>query len=130
MESAASPLRPSRRAQVGRERPPFLGRWSAQNPPGYASGRSRPLCAKTVLPADIVDDIPDDADVDSIVVSERDIRVEHHDFNLVDTSRIARELLKSSRSLRRRVEPEVNQARRPLHSLAVARGVDGTPLGP
>ena len=46
MESAASPGRVSRRAQFGRERPPVLGRWSAQTPPGSASGRSRPTCAR------------------------------------------------------------------------------------
>ncbi|MDA1236239.1 MAG: hypothetical protein O3A53_15740, partial [Acidobacteria bacterium] len=89
--------RVSLRAQVGRERPPVFGRWSAQNPPGCASGRSRPPCAKTRLLVDIDDDIADDPEVDSSVVCERDIRVEHHDFNLVDTSRIARELLMSSR---------------------------------
>lgn len=97
IESATSALRVSRRAQVGRERPPVFGRWSAQNPPGCASGRSRPTCAKTMLPEDTVHDIADDADGNSIVVSERDIRVEHHDFDLVDTSRIARESPTSSR---------------------------------
>ena len=74
------------------------GRWSAQTPAGSASGRSRPNCAKTMLRVDIVADIGDDADVDSGVVTERDIRVDHDNFNLVDNSRIARESPTSSRS--------------------------------
>ena len=84
IERAASPGWVSRRAQGGRERPPVFGRWSAQNPSGYASGRSRPPCAKTVLPVDIVDDVADDADTDSGVISERDNGVDHHVVNLVD----------------------------------------------
>jgi hypothetical protein len=42
-----------------------------------------------MLPVDIVDDIADDADVDSRVNTERDIRVDHDDFNPVGNSRIA-----------------------------------------
>ena len=93
---AASPLRNSRRAQGGRERPPVLGRWSAQNRLGSASGRSRPPCAKTILRVDLVNDTADDADVDSDVITERDIRVDHDNFNLVDNSRITRESPTSS----------------------------------
>ena len=99
IEDEASPLRPSRRAQGGRERPPVFGRWSAQNRLGSASGRSRPPCAKTNLSVDNVDDMLDDTDVDSGVISERDMRVDHDDFNLVDTSRITRESPTSSRSI-------------------------------
>ena len=91
IEDAASPLRPSRRAQGGRERPPVLGRWSAQNRLGSASGRSRPPCAKTILRIDLVDDVRGEADVDTGVIIQRDIRVDRHDFNLVANSRITRE---------------------------------------
>ena len=49
-----------------------------------------------MLRVDIVDDIADDADVDTGVITERDIRVDHDDFNLVDNSRIARESPTSS----------------------------------
>ena len=96
IEDAASPIRPSRRAQGGRERPPVLGRWSAQNRLGSASGRSRPPCAKTILHVDLVDDIADDTDGDTGVVSERDIRIDPDNFNLVDNSRIMRESPTSS----------------------------------
>ena len=99
IEDAASPLRCSRRAQGGRERPPVFGRWSAQNRLGSASGRSRPPCAKTMLRVDLVDDLRDEADVDSGVISERDIRVDPNSFNLVDNSRITRESPTSSRSI-------------------------------
>ena len=64
MKSAASPGRVSRRAQFGRERPPVFGRWSAQNPLGSASGRSRPPCARVDVHRDIdifiVIDVRDD----------------------------------------------------------------------
>ena len=96
IEDAASPIRRSRRAQGGRERPPVLGRWSAQNRLGSASGRSRPPCAKPSFRVDLVDDIADEADVDTGVISERDIRVDHDNFNLVDDSRITRESPTSS----------------------------------
>jgi hypothetical protein len=45
---------------------------------------------------DLVDDIADDADVDTGVITERDIRMYHDDFNLVDNSRITRESPTSS----------------------------------
>ena len=93
---AASPLRNSRRAQGGRERPPVFGRWSAQSPLGCASGRSRPPCTKTMLRVDMVDYIADDSDIDTGVITARDIRVDHHNFNLVDNSRIARDSPTSS----------------------------------
>ena len=96
IEDAASPLRHSRRAQGGRERPPVLACWSAQNRLGSASGRSRPPCARTVFRVDLVGDIADDSGVDSGVISGRDIRVDHHNSNLVDDSRITRESPTSS----------------------------------
>ena len=96
IEDAASPLRCSRRARGGRERPPVLDRWSAQNRLGSASGRSRPPYARTVLRVDLVDDIADEADVDNDVISERDIRVDPNSFNLVDDLRIKRESPTSS----------------------------------
>jgi hypothetical protein len=40
---------------------------------------------------DLVDDIADEAAVDSGVITERDIRVDHADFNPVDNSRTTRE---------------------------------------
>ncbi|MBI1355776.1 MAG: hypothetical protein GC160_15660 [Acidobacteria bacterium] len=49
-----------------------------------------------MLRVDLVDDIADEADVDTGVVSERDIRVDHDDLNLVDDSRITRESPTSS----------------------------------
>ena len=68
MESAASPGRVSRRAQVGRERPPVFGRWSAQTPPGSASGSLPPILRHSELDNDvdayIFADIDDDASVD------------------------------------------------------------------
>ena len=93
---AASPIRNSRRAQGGRERPPVFGRWSAQNPLGCASGRSRPPCVKTMLRLDMVDDTADDFDIDNGVITERYIRVDHDHFNFVDNSRIARDSPTSS----------------------------------
>ena len=44
-----------------------------------------------MLRVDLVDDIADDADVDTGVITERDIRVDHDHFNAVDNSRITRE---------------------------------------
>ena len=35
-------------------------------------------------PVDDGDDFADDADIDSSVISERDVHVDHHDVNLVD----------------------------------------------
>ena len=40
---------------------------------------------------DIVDDIADDPDLDTGVITERDIRVDHDNFTLVDNSRITHE---------------------------------------
>ena len=125
LENAASPGRVSRRAQGGRERPPVFGRWSAQNPLGSASGRSRPPCANTMLRLDLVDEIADDVDVDNDVITERDIRVDLDDFNFVDNSRITRKSPTSSRSTRRwakpTIEPKVNRARGSLQRLGSRR---------
>ena len=49
-----------------------------------------------MLRVDLVDDIADDSGVDTDIISERDIRVEHHDFNLVDNARITHESPTSS----------------------------------
>jgi|GEM_PF-6377609 len=51
-----------------------------------------------MLRVDLVDDIGDDFDVDTDVITERDIRVDHNNFNLVDNSRIARDSPTPSRS--------------------------------
>lgn len=42
-----------------------------------------------MLRVDMVDYIADDSDVDNGNITARDIRVDHHNFNLVDNSRIA-----------------------------------------
>jgi hypothetical protein len=44
----------------------------------------------------VVDDIADDADVDTGVITERDVCVDHDDFNPVSDSRIVRESPTSS----------------------------------
>ena len=49
-----------------------------------------------MLRVDTVDYIADDVDIDNCVITTRDIRVVHHNFNLVDDSRIARESPTSS----------------------------------
>ena len=54
-------------------------------------GRSRPPCAKTILPVDVADDMADEADVDSSIITDRYILVDHDNFNLVDNWRIVRE---------------------------------------
>ena len=51
-----------------------------------------------MLRVDLVDDIADDADVDTGVISERDMLVDRDDFNLGDDSRSTRESPTSSRS--------------------------------
>lgn len=51
-----------------------------------------------MLRVDLVDDIADDPDVDTDSISERDMRVDHDNFNRVDSSRIIRESPTSSRS--------------------------------
>jgi len=63
------------------------GFWALVRPTPFQlrSGRSRPSCAKTTLRVDIVDDIAADSGVDSGVITERDIRVDHDDFNDVIT---------------------------------------------
>ena len=49
-----------------------------------------------MLRVDLVDDIRDEPDVDTDVITERDIRVDPNNFNLVDNSRITRESPTSS----------------------------------
>ena len=49
-----------------------------------------------MLRVDLVDDIADDPDIDSGVITERDIRVDPDNFNPVDNSRITRESPTSS----------------------------------
>lgn len=52
-----------------------------------------------MLRVDLVDDIADDVDIDSGVISERDIRIDDDEFNYVCDSRIVRESATSSRSI-------------------------------
>ena len=52
-----------------------------------------------MLAVDVVDDIADDMNIDSGVITERDIRVDHDDFNPVSNSRIARESPTSSHAI-------------------------------
>ena len=40
---------------------------------------------------DMLDYIADDSDIDNGVITARDIRVDHHNFNFVDNWRIVRE---------------------------------------
>ena len=49
-----------------------------------------------MLRLDMVDDTADDFDIDNGVITERDIRVDHHNFNFVDNSPIARDSPTSS----------------------------------
>gem|GEM_PF-3876465 len=81
MESAASPGRVSRPAQFGRERPPVLGRWSAQRHPRLRLGSLPPILRRADTARDVDDDSMDDISIDTSVDSERDARMYSEGFN-------------------------------------------------
>ena len=77
-----------------------------------------------MLRVDLVADIADEADVDTGVITARDIRVDHHNFNLVDNSRIARDSPTSSHLIEEDhpmpvIEPEDKPRKKALFSARV-----------
>ena len=77
-----------------------------------------------MLRVDMVDDIADDSDFDNGVITARDIRVDHHYFNLVDNPRIARDSPTSSHLIEEDspmpvIEPEAKPRKKVLFTARV-----------